>query len=213
MSHYLEKLDGHLSNIERTATGEADPHRSRILWNYLHHGAFELAGEWERIFTPEMLVEEPHYEMGAGVPETVVLDGQEAVKEFYAMVEGENLMLVDDGNHQLFVNDDGMAEFGTTVEFTTGRAILEEGTDHWYYDDPTIDDPGADYVKTSRHAQFWPYDEDGRLVGEVVYQVEPFDVRRADPEEVPTLDEVAEVARGYFPENVDGPTPYAAVDV
>lgn len=213
MSQYLEMLDAHLGNIQRAAEAEADPHRSRILWNYLHHGAFELAGDWERIFTPSMIVEEPHYEMRAGTPEPVVLDGQEAVEEFYAMVETENLMLVDDGTHQLFVNDEGLAEFGTTLEFTTGAAILEEGTDFWFYDDPEIDDPGATYVKSSRHAMHWPYSEDAQLVGELVYQVEPFSVEKVDPDAVPTLEEVADVARAYYPEHVDGPTPYAAIDV
>ena len=212
MSEYLEKLDRHLGNIQRAAEAEDNPGRSRILWNYLHHGAFELGGDWERIFTPEMIVDDPHYEMRAGRVEPLVLDGQDAVKDFYALVEDANLMLVDDGGHQLFVNDDGMAEFGTTVEFANGRAILEEGTDTWHYREPAIDDPDATYVKTSRHAQFWPYTEDGRLVGEQVYQITPFSVVEAAPAEVPSLAEVADVARAYYPENVDGPTPFGPGD-
>lgn len=213
MSPYLDKLDRHLGNIEHAAEGEDDPHRSKILWNYLHHGAFELAGDWERIFTPEMIVDDPHYEMWAGREEPLVLDGQDAVKEFYGLVEDANLMLVDDGDHQLFVNDDGMAEFATTVEFTTGRAILDEGTDRWHYNEVDVDDPDVTYVKKSRHAQFWPFDEAGQLVGEMVYQITPFDVVEADPDEVPTLDEVADVAKEYYPENVEGPTPFEAADV
>lgn len=213
MNRYLDKLDQHLGNIQRTAEEEDDPDRSKILWNYLHHGAFELAGDWERIFTPEMIVDDPHYEMRAGQEEPLVLDGQEAVKEFYSLVEDEHLMLVDDGNHQLFVNDDGMAEFATTVEFTTGRAILDEGTDKWHYNETDINDPDATYVKTCRHGQFWPYDEDRRLIGEMVYQVTPFDVEKAASDEVPTPEDVATVAKQYFPENVDGSSPFEDVSI
>ena len=213
MNPYLEKLNGHLGNIQRAAEAEADPHRSRILWNYLHHGALELGGDWERIFTPEMTIEEPRYEMAAGMEEPVILEGEAAVKDFYAAIEDENLMLVDDGNHQLFVNDEGLAEFATTVEFTTGEAILAEGLDAWFYRGVEIDDPDAHYVKTCRHAMFWPYTEEARLVGEQVFQIEAFEVSPIDPEDVPTLAEVGEVAAQYYPENVDGPSPFKSAGV
>ena len=213
MNQYLEKLDRHLGNIERAAREEDDPHRSRILWNYVHHGALELGGDWERIFAPEMTVEEPHYEMRTGSDETLVLDGKEEVKGFYGAIEDENLMLIDDGNHQLFVNDDGLAEFATTVEFVTGQDIIDDGVDEWYYRDPEIDDPDASYVKTCRHAMFWPYTEEGQLIGEQVFQLDPFEVSRIDPEDVPTLEEVKAVAEQYYPENVSGPSPYEAAGV
>ena len=208
MNPYLERLDGHLGNIKRTAEEEDDPHRSRILWNYLHHGAFEVGGDWERIFTPEMIVDEPHYEMRTGTEDPVVLDGEDAVRRFYGAIEDENLMAIDDGNHQLFVNDGGLAEFASTVEFVTGREILDDGLDKWYYGETAIDDPDATHAKRCRHAMFWPYTEEGRLVGEMVYQIEPFDVYEVDPDEVPTLDEVASVVEKYYPENVGGATPF-----
>lgn len=208
MSHYLEKLDAHLGNVRAAAMAEDDPHRSRILWNYLHHGALEVGGDWERIFEPDMTVDTPHYEMRAGTEETLVLDGQDEVKAFYAAVEDENMFLVDDGDHQLFVNDEGLAEFATTVEFATGRAILDEDTDAWFYRDVEVDDPDATYVKTCRHGMFWPYTEDALLVGERVYQLDAFEVEKADPAEVPALEESRAVAERYYPENVDGPTPF-----
>lgn len=213
MNQYLEKLNEHLGNIQRAAEEEDDSYRSRILWNYLHHGALELGGDWERIFTPEMTIGEPRYEMRAGMEETVVIDGEEAVKDFYGAIEDENLMLIDDGNHQLFANDSGLAEFATTVEFVTGQDIIDDGVDKWYYRDPEIDDPDAPYVKTCRHAMYWPYTEEGRLIGEQVFQLEPFDVSNLDPDEVPTLDDVASVAENYYPENVSGPSPFKSVNV
>jgi len=208
MTDYLEKLDRHLAHIESMAESEPDPHRSRILWNYLHHGALELSGNWERIFDPSMTVDHPHYEMRTGSDETVVLDGTDEVKEFYAIIEDENVMAINDGLHQLFVNDDGLAEFASTVDFAPGHAIADE-RDAWYYDDPVIDDPDATYARVSPHAMYWPYTDDGRLVGERVYQIEPFTVEKVDPDAAPTVDDIAAVAEAYFPENVDGDTPYA----
>jgi len=213
MKEYLERLDAHLGNIKAAAEAEGNPQRARFLWNYLHHGAFELSGEWERIFTPEMTIDEPQYEMRTGTEDTLVLDGEEDVRHFYAAMESENLMAIDDGRHQLFTNDDGLAEFAATVDFPTGREILEEGTDHWYYRGVEIDDPDATYARLSPHAMFWPYTPEGQLIGEMVYQIGPFEVSKIDPDAVPTLDEVADLASEYYPENVDGDTPYADLDV
>jgi len=209
MNEYLEKLDAHLGNIKRTAEEESDPHRSKILWNYLHHGAFEVGGDWERIFEPEFIVDDPHYELREG-HEAMVLDGQDEVGEFYKSLEDANLMFIDEGNHQLFVNDDGLAEFASEAEFVSGQTILDEGLDSWYYQDVEIDDPDATYVKKCQHATFWPYTEDERLLGEMIYQITPYEVLQVSPEEVPPLDEVEELVEKYYPENVDGPTPYAA---
>lgn len=213
MNKYLEKLDQHLSNIQREAEAEADSHRSSILWNYLHHGAFELSGEWEHIFVPEMTIDEPHYEMRTGEPEAMILDGADAVKEFYSLIEDENMMAIDDGGHRLFVNDDALAEFASTVDFPTGAEILEEDTDTWFYRGVEIDDPDATYARKSRHAMYWPFTEESQLIGEMVYQIAPFEVTKVAPEEVPTIEEITEVAAKYYPENVGGPTPYKSITV
>jgi len=213
MSEYLDKLDRHLSNIKREAQAESDPHRSSILWNYLHHGAFELSGEWEQIFVPEMTIDEPHYEMRTGEPEATILDGADAVKEFYSLIEDAQMMAIDDGTHQLFVNDEGLAEFASTVDFPTGAEILAEDTDTWFYRGVEIDDPDATYARKSRHAMYWPYTEESQLIGEMVYQIAPFEVARVEPEAVPTIEEITDVAERYFPENVDAETPYASITV
>ena len=210
MNPYLERLDAHLGNIRQAAIDESDSHRSKLFWNYLHHGAFELSGEWERIFTPALTVSEPHYEMVTGPGGPLILDGGRAVKEFYAMIEDEHMFLIDDGNHQLFANDDGIAEFATTVGFATGSEILEADTDNWFYNDVHIDDPEAMYEKKSKHAMFWPFTEDAQLIGEMVYSITPIDVTPVDDTSVPTLEEIAEVPRQYFPENVEG-TPFPKV--
>jgi len=213
MSRYLDQLDGHLGNIERAAEAEDDPHRSDILWNYLHHGAFEVGGDWERIFAPAMIVDDPHYEMRTGPEGPIFLDGQDAVREFYGAMEAEVMMLVDDGEHHLFVNDEGLAEFGTTVAFVPGRQILDAGVDSWFYDADGIDDPDATYLTRCRHAMYWPYTDDGRLIGEMVYQLTPYEVSRPDPAAVPTLEGMADVVEKYYPENVDGASPYASMEV
>lgn len=210
MKAYLEQLDSHLGNIKRAAEAETDPHRSKILWNYLHHGAFETGGDWERIFEPDMIIDNPQYQIRDG-NEVLMLDGAEDVQGFYKSLVDENLLFIDEGNHELFVNDSGLAEFATEIEIKTGQRILdEENLDAWYYQDVEIDDPDATYVLKNRHAIFWPYTEDERLIGENIYQIAPTEVVKPDPEEVPTIAEVEDLVEKYYPENVDGDTPYAA---
>lgn len=211
MSTYLDRLDAHLGNIHQAAIEERDPYRSKLFWNYLHHGAFELSGEWDRIFTSELTVAEPHYEMLTGPGGLMVLDSAEEVKEFYAMIEGENMFLIDDGNHQLFANDNGIAEFATTVGFASGRELQEEETDNWFYNEVDIGDPDAMYEKKSKHAMFWPFTPDAQLIGEMVYSITPIEITQIDAEKVPSLDEVSAVAEQYFPENVSGSTPFPSV--
>ncbi|WP_096390379.1 hypothetical protein [Halopenitus persicus] len=66
MAHYPDGHLGHISDIERAAREERDPHRRAMLWNYLHHAALEVSGDWEDIFDPEMIVDDPQYEMHLG---------------------------------------------------------------------------------------------------------------------------------------------------
>jgi len=210
MKAYLEKLDSHLGNIKRAAEAETDPHRSKILWNYLHHGAFETGGDWERIFEPEMIINDPQYQIRDG-DEVVQLDGTADVREFYGSLDGENYVFIDDGSHEIFVNDNGLAEFATEIEFKTGERILaEENLDAWYYQDVEIDDHDALYGLKNRHAIFWPYTEDERLIGENIFQISPTEIVKPDADQVPTIAEVEDLVEKYYPENVDSNTPYSA---
>lgn len=207
MVHYPDGHLGHISDIEQAARTEADSHRRVILWNYLHHAALEVSGEWEDIFVPEMIIDDPHYEMRLGTEETLILDGTEAVKTFYEAGEEDVFLLSDEDGHQLFVNDWGIADLATYVEFMSGKELIADGLDKPYYGNVEVDDPNATYQRTCPQAMFWPYDDSGRLIGEQVYQLEPFEVEKADPDNVPTVEDIASATEPYLPENTDGPTP------
>ncbi|WP_280535443.1 hypothetical protein [Halopenitus sp. POP-27] len=208
MTHYPDGHLGHISDIKRAAQEERDPHRRAMLWNYLHHAALEVSGDWEAIFDPELIVDDPQYEMRLGTEEPLVLDGTEEVKAFYEAGEEDVFLLSDEDGHQLFVNEWGIADLATYVEFLSGDDLIADGLDKPYYrNDVAGIDPDAMYQRTCRQAMFWPYDDDACLIGEQVYQLEPFAVERVDPDAVPTVEEIASITEPYYPENTAGPTP------
>lgn len=205
MNRYLDGFDQFMSNVQTAAENEQDPHRSEILWNYLHHAALEFSDKWDHIFEPEMTVDDPRYVVRLGMEETVVFDGLDHVEGFYSALNEALVMLLDEGNHQVFVNDWGLADFSTYVEFAKGEEILEDGLDKIYYKETEIDDPDATYVMECPLAMFWPYDDNAKLIGEHVYQLEPFEVYKPDQDEVPTFEERGEVCENYYPENTPSP--------
>lgn len=207
MNQYLDGFDQFMTNVQNAAESEEDPHRSAILWNYLHHAALEFSDNWDHIFTPEMTVDDPRYEVRLGSEETMIFDGLDHVEGFYSALNEALVMLIDEGNHQVFVNDWGLADYSTYVEFATGNEILEDGLEKDYYGNADIDDPDAMYVMECPLAMFWPYDENGKLIGEKVYQLEPFEISKLEPDDVPTFEGRGEICEHYLPENSDGPTP------
>ncbi|WP_336022630.1 hypothetical protein [Halobellus salinisoli] len=208
MKQDLERLERWMENVENRAQEEENPHRSAILWNYLHHVALEQGGEWEEIFTRELIVDDPHYEVRNGPEETIVIDSAEGVKAFYEEAEELNFFLIADDYHQTFVNEWGLAEFLSVVMYQSGEELRSSGlSDSFYLKDAEIDDPDAIYRMNALYADFWPYDEDAKLIGELVYILEPYDVVKIDDNQIPSQEEVTDICEEYYPENSSGPTP------
>jgi hypothetical protein len=182
-----------MTDVQTAAENESDPQRSAILWNYLHHAALEFSDNWDHIFKPEMTIDEPEYVVRLGSEETMLFDGLEHVQGFYSALNEALVMLVDGGDHQVFVNDWGLADYSTYVEFSTGQEILDDGLEKEYYGDAEIDDTEASYALECPLAMFWPYDENAKLIGERVYQIEPFEITKPPQDEVPTFEGRGEV--------------------
>jgi hypothetical protein len=60
-----------------------NPRHRAILGNYRRHALLEVSGRYEEILTPAMTVAHPVYRLTEG-PHTIVLDGHDQVREFYA---------------------------------------------------------------------------------------------------------------------------------
>ena len=187
MNTYLKKFEEFLRNIEETAEKTVDTHHRRILEIYLKHLALEFSGDWAAAMDPKMMVEEPRYLVKLGSPQTIPFDGMSGVTEFYTGMFANNVMLQDD---RLSVGDWGVASFCTVVQFLPGALLRDQGME--------IDDPDAIYIIETPISMAWPFDSDARVAGEEVYALEDPVIKKANADEVVTMDERAQIARTFL---------------
>lgn len=187
MSKYLKAFEEFMRKGLATAQAEQNPHRRAILLNYNRHAALEFSvRKWHNIFTKNMSVDEPVYNVHLGTPELVRFEGREAVMGFYQALNERIVWLQDE---QLFVNDWGFASYSTFGQFVTGKEAAEAGH--------TVDDPAATYILMCPLAMFWPYDKDAKMIGEDVYQLAPFTLIKPDPADVFTFEDRARMLAPY----------------
>ncbi|MBX5467241.1 MAG: hypothetical protein K6U14_07080 [Firmicutes bacterium] len=177
MGKYFE-VQHMMRETERLLATEQSPRRRAILKNFRRHGMLEVAGRWEEILTPEMIVEHPVYRI-TEKGKTTVLDGMEAVRQFYRQLTESRLNVFGALEERIAVADWGLAIQSLFGHFLPGRVLLEQGE--------TVDDPDGWYFLTHWLASIWPYDEQGRLMGEYVYEdTGSRHIEKMDPKDVVT---------------------------
>lgn len=180
MSKYLGLFRTYLENIEKAIENERDDRRRAILRGYKKHACFEFGGVTDNIFTPEMTVEHPVYtvKFGRGASAVDTYDGEQAVKGFYEFVNSNLVMFC---NETLWVNDWGLSSRADLLRVVSGRTLREEGVE--------VDDLDADYAESTHIGMYWPYDENAKLLGEHVYQLEEPVLEKVDPSDMFTEEE------------------------
>ncbi|PZG21009.1 hypothetical protein [Nonomuraea aridisoli] len=182
------KLDITKTNqaIERLLETTDNPRHRFLLQAYHRHRYLEIAGRYEEIFAPDMMVEDPVYHLHAlGLNTT--LRGQDAIRNLYRTwaETGECVMYTDD--EKIAVGDNMVASMMTGYQFKPGKVLAAAGFD--------IDDENAMYIYKAREEMVWPYDDHGRLIGEDVWEVDPdnAEIIKLDPADVITTQEAAEI--------------------
>lgn len=188
MSIYLEKFVAYLQSINSAAEAEPNQHRKAILRNYCNHAAYEFTNQDHKILSNEMTVANPLYNIKRSGSDMVTYRGLDAVQGYYTAVNREVIMLNDE---QLMANDWGISSYSTFVRFVAGEQLVTEGHDNI--------DVEAIYVQTSPLAMFWPYDSDAKLLGEDVYELNAPITRKADLDEVVTLEMRIDATRPFLP--------------
>ena len=156
-------------------------HRAMLL-NFWRHVHLEGAGRFEEIVAPDMMVDEPVYRITWGA-NPVVVTGKEGVVSFYRAVGDAVLWNSDDF---LAVGDWGIADELTFHQIARGADLRAIGYD--------VDDADAIYHVSSRQAFVWPYDSQGRLVGENLYEDKTsLEIEEVDPSEAITPARVREI--------------------
>lgn len=138
---------------------------ARHLWllhAYNRHRYLEMAGRWEEIFAPEMTVEHPVYHFNLWGQNTV-LEGADAVKATYQEWAENDQSIFYAEDEQLAVGDSMICSSVTIYQQTPGATLVAAGGDA---------DPSAWYLLKNREHMIWPYDDEGRLVGEDVWEID-----------------------------------------
>jgi len=166
--------------LERTT----NPLHRAILLNFWRHVRLEGAGEFEKIISPDMMVDHPVYRVAWGA-NPAVLEGKEGVLSFYNAVADSVLWHSDD---LLAVADWGIADEITFHILARGGDLQALGY--------STEDPDKLYHTASRQAFIWPYDSKARLAGEHLYEDKTsLQIEEVDPSEAITPERVREIHR------------------
>jgi hypothetical protein len=168
--------------VERLIETTDNPRHLYLLHAYNRHRYLEMAGRYEEIFTPEMTVEKPVYHFNL-LDQTLTLQGAEAVQGIYhEWTRTSQCVFYTDGDEKLAVGDGMVVSTASIYQQTPGAILAASGA-------PV--DPDATYlVKTATH-MIWPYDDQGRLIGEDVweYDVSAREIIPVDPVDVLTAED------------------------
>ncbi|WP_217567254.1 hypothetical protein [Streptomyces sp. GbtcB7] len=192
-------------NVPREAERQlglvTDPRRRAILINFRRHAMLEVSGRWPEILDPGLTVAHPVYRIAEG-DRTTVFDGRDAVAGFYRTITDAGLNLLGPLTERIAVADWGLAIESLLGQIVPG-ALMEPvmGED--------VGDLDAHYLVTHKVANIWPYDDDGRLLGEHVYiDRASREIHRMDPADVITPKRAAELLAPLLNAPIDvGVTP------
>jgi hypothetical protein len=189
--------------IEKCLAVTTNPRHRFLLQAYYRHRFLEVAGRYDEIFAPEMMVPNPVYHFHAGGT-PADLRGQDNVRGLYHMWAETNQSIFFAENEQVGVADNFVAStvtvhqqvwgkaltLGRVVSYLPGfisEAILQKvlAKKDWKADE------NAMYLYTTFIEMIWPYDDRGRLIGEDVWEPDPdkAQIVKLDPADVLTTAE------------------------
>lgn len=171
--------------VERLLETTENPRHRWLLHAYNRHRYLEMAGRWKEIFAPEMTVAHPVYHFNVfGISTT--LDGAEAVQAVYEEWSRTAQCVFYATDERLAVGDNMIVSTATIHQQTPGRLLVEAGA-------PV--DPDAHYLVANVEHMIWPYDDEGRLIGEDVWEIDESQrqVIPLDPTEVLTVERAAKL--------------------
>ncbi len=171
--------------VERLIETTENPRHLYLLHAYNRHRYLEMAGRWEEIFAPDMTVEKPVYHFHM-LGKVLTLDGAEAVQTVYREWTrvGQSVFYTDD--EKLAVSDHMVVSTSTVYQQTPGAILAEDGA-------PV--DPDAMYLVKSAEHMIWPYDDQGRLIGEDVWEYDETvrEIIPLDPSDVLTAEQAGKL--------------------
>ena len=191
--------------IDRLLEVTQNPRHRFMLQVFARHRALEVAGRYEEIFAPEMMGMDPEYHFTqAGIHAR----GQDEVKSLYRMWADTNQSIFYVENEEVAVADHYTCSVGTIFQQLSGKslrqakvlkhlphkfshAVLERALSakEWKADDDDL------FLYRTKIEMVWPYDDQGRIIGEDVYEPDPdrAEVHKLDRADVLTTEQAAKL--------------------
>lgn len=190
MDYYLNKQVEWFEKTRALIANTQSPRHKAILTTYIHHVGYELVGEGERLFQPDMMVDEPYYRiLGLGEATLQEYRGKAAIKKRFYDNLNEAVVLVYD--ETTAVADWGLAMFATVATIMSPKLLVAAGIE--------VEDKKANYVLEYFCAERWPFDERARLMAEEVFQIGETKVTKVAPEDDLTTAARNEAVRRFLP--------------
>jgi hypothetical protein len=167
--------------VERLIETTENPRHRYLLHAYNRHRYLEMAGRFEEIFAPDMTVQKPIYHFDL-FGNKVTVEGTEAVKGLYREWTGTAQCVFYAEDEKLAVSDHMIVSSATLYQQTPGSILAAEGA--------PVDSEATYLMKTVEH-MIWPYDDQGRLIGEDVWEYDESarEIIPLDPADVLTVEQ------------------------
>lgn len=194
---YEEEFVHMMDDVDALIDTLTNDHHRKILINYRRHGLLEVSGRYEELLAPTMTVAHPHYRLFEGGQGTI-LDGMDPVRAFYQQLARMDMLVMWTGKQKMAVHDWGFAGEAEFSQFMPG-ALLGDNVFDSVNTDPNAPssshyDADSFYLVRRTLAFMWPYTDDGRMIGEHVYEdSESKVVTRVDNDQVITAARAAEL--------------------
>jgi hypothetical protein len=173
--------------VRRLLEVTTDPRHRFLLAAYDRHRNLEMAGRYEEIFVPEMTAEHPVYHFNVfGM--NMVLDGRQQVEAVYQQWAQTGQCVFYTEGEKLAVGDNMVVSTAIIYQQTPGEVLAAAGVDV---------DVAATYLVANVEHMIWPYDDEGRLAGEDVWEIDASrrQIIKLDPAEVLSPQQAAEKLR------------------
>lgn len=190
MGRFDDEFVAQMDDVDRLLERTENPLHRRILINFRRHGLLEVSGRYDELLQPDMTVEHPVYRLFED-GQAVILDGMDAVRGFYKSLADIDMLVMWIKDAKIAVGDWGFAGEVLFSQFIPGRMMsgqvftnVAEGGGR---SDAEAYDPDGWYLVRRTLCFNWPYDAQGRMIGEHVYEdSESRTTERVDPADVIT---------------------------
>ena len=191
--------------VDRLLSRTDDPRHRFLLLAYSRHRYLEVAGRYEEIFAPDMMIPEPVYHIDAN-GNHIELRGQDQIKGLYRMWAQTNQCIFYVESEEIAVADHYVASVTTSYQQVSGKTV-RAGKMLGYLPtglaqklvlrtlsrrDHAANDSDMYLLKTTVE-MIWPYDDQGRLAGEDAWEPVPSNAELIplDPANVLSVNEAA----------------------